>query len=216
MSSTEEIALTHIGGADADDDAVSELHPSLQSTSTVEQVFKDFKGRREGLLNALTCDVDELFRQFKSQTVENLSLFGLPDGSWTVRIAEPAQKQQQLSALLSRPQPVVGINCARNETLNYDWLQTAAVHSDVWLLSSAFFDGSGFTKQQRRRLFNLMNKVQTLQQAVCMTKIGNRTGSRERRQRRDSGESRYTSRGQTNIHIHKCEMSTSSKKKKLM
>uniref|UniRef100_A0A2P2IJN8 PHD finger protein ALFIN-LIKE n=1 Tax=Rhizophora mucronata TaxID=61149 RepID=A0A2P2IJN8_RHIMU len=42
---------------------------------TVEEVFRDFKGRRAGVVKALTTDVEEFFQQCDPEK-ENLCLYG--------------------------------------------------------------------------------------------------------------------------------------------
>uniref|UniRef100_A0A453G6K5 PHD finger protein ALFIN-LIKE n=1 Tax=Aegilops tauschii subsp. strangulata TaxID=200361 RepID=A0A453G6K5_AEGTS len=49
-----------------------------------------------------------------------------------------------------------------------DWLALVAVHSDSWLLSVAFYFGArfGFDKENRRRLFNMINNLPTIYEVV--------------------------------------------------
>ncbi|KAK6143795.1 hypothetical protein DH2020_024143 [Rehmannia glutinosa] len=115
---------------------------------TVEEVFNDFKGRRAGLLKALTTEKD------------NLCLYGLPNETWEVNL--PVEEVPEL------PEPVLGINFARDGMKVKDWLSLVAVHSDSWLLSVSFYFGArfGFGKTERKRLFQMVNELPTLFEIV--------------------------------------------------
>ncbi|KAH8958139.1 hypothetical protein BDL97_06G007600 [Sphagnum fallax] len=138
---------------------------------SVEEVFEAYKGRREGLLDALTCDIDELIRQLKSRSNEDLYLIGFPDGGWALR--RPAYELPVL-----RPEPTIGINRVMEPVDESLWLQLMAVHSDAWLVSSAFYDGSNLSKLERSRLFDLINELEPLQVLV----------SRRRSRRKNKGK----------------------------
>nr|GMD43348.1 PHD finger protein ALFIN-LIKE 1-like [Ipomoea batatas] len=47
-----------------------------------------------------------------------------------------------------------------------DWLSLVAIHSDCWLLSVAFYFGAHLTQNDRRHLFNLINDLPTIFEAV--------------------------------------------------
>ncbi|KAH7840592.1 hypothetical protein Vadar_018951 [Vaccinium darrowii] len=49
---------------------------------TVEEVFRDFKGRRAGMIKALTSDVEEFYQQCDPEK-ENLCLYGFPSEQCT-------------------------------------------------------------------------------------------------------------------------------------
>ncbi|MFS7965470.1 hypothetical protein Hanom_Chr09g00762651 [Helianthus anomalus] len=57
--------------------------------SSVEQVFRDFKGRRSGIIQALTTDVESFFRHCDPEK-ENLCLYGFPSEQWEVNL--PAEE----------------------------------------------------------------------------------------------------------------------------
>ena len=61
-----------------------------------------------------------------------LCLFGLPDGTWEV-----SQLPEEVPVQL--PEPVCGINFARDVTPKKVWLSMIAIHSDAWLMSIAFY-----------------------------------------------------------------------------
>lgn len=130
---------------------------------TVEEVFRDFKGRRAGLIKALTTDVEEFYRQCDPEK-ENLCLYGFPSEQWEVNL--PAEEVPP-----ELPEPALGINFARDGMQEKDWLALVAVHSDAWLLSVAFYFGArfGFDKADRRRLFNMINEVPTIFDVVTGT-----------------------------------------------
>ncbi|KAH9605922.1 hypothetical protein KSS87_008883, partial [Heliosperma pusillum] len=103
---------------------------------TVEEVFRDFKGRRAGIIKALTTDVEEFYQQCDPEK-ENLCLYGFPNEQWEVNL--PAEEVPP-----EVPEPALGINFARDGMQSKDWLALVAVHSDAWLLSVAFYFGARF------------------------------------------------------------------------
>ncbi|KAL8498058.1 hypothetical protein ACS0TY_021407 [Phlomoides rotata] len=127
---------------------------------TVEDVFREFKGRRNALIRALTTDVEDFFQQCDPEK-ENLCLYGFPTEQWEVNL--PAEEVPP-----ELPEPALGINFARDGMQEKDWLALVAVHSDAWLLSVAFYFGSrfGFDKADRKRLFNLINDLPTIFEVV--------------------------------------------------
>ncbi|XP_024631067.1 PHD finger protein ALFIN-LIKE 4 isoform X1 [Medicago truncatula] len=127
---------------------------------TVEEVFRDFKGRRAALIKALTTDVDVFYQQCDPEK-ENLCLYGFPSEQWEVNL--PAEEVPP-----ELPEPALGINFARDGMQEKDWLSLVAVHSDAWLLSVAFYFGArfGFDKADRKRLFNMINDLPTIFEAV--------------------------------------------------
>ncbi|XP_016456187.1 PHD finger protein ALFIN-LIKE 4 [Nicotiana tabacum] len=130
---------------------------------TVEEVFRDFKGRRAGLIKALTTDVEEFYQQCDPEK-ENLCLYGFPSEQWEVNL--PAEEVPP-----ELPEPALGINFARDGMQEKDWLSLVAVHSDAWLLAVAFYFGArfGFDRADRRRLFNMINDLPTIFEVVSGT-----------------------------------------------
>ncbi|KAI7727689.1 hypothetical protein M8C21_008152 [Ambrosia artemisiifolia] len=127
---------------------------------SVEEVFRDFKGRRNGMIKALTTDVEAFFRQCDPEK-ENLCLYGFPSEQWEVNL--PAEEVPP-----ELPEPALGINFARDGMQGNEWLSLVAVHSDAWLLSVAFYFGArfGFDKADRKRLFNMINELPTIFEVV--------------------------------------------------
>ncbi|GMI94979.1 alfin-like 5 [Hibiscus trionum] len=127
---------------------------------TVEEVFRDFKGRRAGMIKALTTDVEEFYQQCDPEK-ENLCLYGFPSEQWEVNL--PAEEVPP-----ELPEPALGINFARDGMQEKDWLSLVAVHSDAWLLSVAFYFGArfGFDKADRKRLFNMITDLPTIFEVV--------------------------------------------------
>ncbi|XP_021277264.1 PHD finger protein ALFIN-LIKE 4-like isoform X4 [Herrania umbratica] len=127
---------------------------------TVEEVFRDFKGRRAGMIKALTTDVGEFYEQCDPEK-ENLCLYGFPDEHWEVNL--PAEEVPP-----ELPEPALGINFARDGMQEKDWLSLVAVHSDAWLLAVAFYFGArfGFDKADRKRLFTMINDLPTIFEIV--------------------------------------------------
>ncbi|GAY37473.1 hypothetical protein CUMW_029260 [Citrus unshiu] len=130
---------------------------------TVEEVFGDFKGRRAGMIKALTTEVEEFYHQCDPEK-ENLCLYGFPSEQWEVNL--PAEEVPP-----ELPEPALGINFARDGMQEKDWLSLVAVHSDAWLLSVAFYFGArfGFDKSDRKRLFNMINELPTIFEVVTGT-----------------------------------------------
>lgn len=73
-----------------------------------------------------------------------MCLYGLPSEQWEVNL--PVEEVPP-----ELPEPVLGINFARDGMETKDWLSLVAVHSDTWLLSLAFYFGTrfGFDKGDR-------------------------------------------------------------------
>ncbi|XP_075509950.1 PHD finger protein ALFIN-LIKE 5-like [Primulina tabacum] len=146
---------------------------------TVEEVFRDFKGRRGGLIKALTTDVEEFYQQCDPEK-ENLCLYGFPSEQWEVNL--PAEEVPP-----ELPEPALGINFARDGMQEKDWLSLVAVHSDAWLLAVAFYFGArfGFDKSDRKRLFNMINELPTVFEVV--------TGAAKKQQKEKSSVSNHSS-----------------------
>ncbi|XP_074356711.1 PHD finger protein Alfin1-like [Apium graveolens] len=123
---------------------------------SVDDVFQDFKGRRKGLLKALTEDVEKFYQECDPDK-ENLCLYGLPTRTWEVNV--PAE---EVPAEL--PDPALGINFARDGMQKSHWLSLVAIYSDAWLISVAFYFGAhfGFNKNERKTLFQLINSKPTI------------------------------------------------------
>ncbi|KAH7576085.1 hypothetical protein JRO89_XS02G0288000 [Xanthoceras sorbifolium] len=130
---------------------------------TVEEVFSDFKGRRAGLIKALTTDVEKFYQQCDPEK-ENLCLYGLPNETWEVNL--PVEEVPP-----ELPEPALGINFARDGMQEKDWLSLVAVHSDSWLLAVAFYFGArfGFGKNERKKLFQMINDLPTIFEVVTGT-----------------------------------------------
>ncbi|WZY79332.1 hypothetical protein YC2023_025716 [Brassica napus] len=135
---------------------------------TVEEVFRDYNGRRNGMIKALTTGKTLMFMSSTAfvipVSVPFIDLFS-DDGKsledWEVNL--PAEEVPP-----ELPEPVLGINFARNGMLEKDWLSLVAVHSDAWLMAVAFFFGArfGFDKADRKRLFNMVNDLPTVFEVV--------------------------------------------------
>ncbi|XP_027340123.1 PHD finger protein ALFIN-LIKE 4-like isoform X3 [Abrus precatorius] len=127
---------------------------------SVEDIFEDFKGRRTAIIKALTTDVEDFYSQCDPEK-ENLCLYGLPNEQWEVNL--PVEEVPP-----ELPEPVLGINFARDGMQEKDWLSLVSVHSDTWLLALAFYFGArfGFDKTDRKRLFNMINELPTIFEVV--------------------------------------------------
>ncbi|XP_020225917.1 PHD finger protein ALFIN-LIKE 4 [Cajanus cajan] len=145
---------------------------------TVEEVFRDFKGRRAGMIKALTTDIEEFFRQCDPEK-DNLCLYGFPNEQWEVNL--PAEEVPP-----ELPEPALGINFARDGMQDKDWLSLVAVHSDAWLLAVAFYFGArfGFDSADRKRLFTMINDLPTIFEVL--------TGSAKKQTKEKSSISNHT------------------------
>lgn len=123
---------------------------------SVEDVCSDFKGRRAGLIKALTTDA-EVFYQLCDPEKENICLYGLPNGQWEVKLPDEEVPPEL-------PEPTLGINFPRDQMQAKDWLALVAVRSDLWLISVAFFFGGrfGFKRADRNDLFDRINELPTI------------------------------------------------------
>nr|GMD52961.1 PHD finger protein ALFIN-LIKE 2-like [Ipomoea batatas] len=126
---------------------------------SVEDIFKNFAARRSAVLYALTRDVDDFFSQcdpgFVVVSFDNLCLYGHPDERWEVTL--PAEDVPP-----EIPEPVLGINFARDGMEKRDWLSLVAMHTDSWLLAVAFYFGAQLNRNERNRLFSMINELPTI------------------------------------------------------
>ena len=76
---------------------------------------------------------------------ENLCLYGEPEGSWKVDLPEEEVPPEL-------PEPVLGINFARDGMQRQDWIALIAVHSDAWLTAVAFYYGAKLDRDGRTKL----------------------------------------------------------------
>ncbi|KAL9263688.1 PHD finger protein ALFIN-LIKE 1-like protein [Drosera capensis] len=129
---------------------------------TVEEIFKDFSARRAAIVTALTTDVDQFYGLCDPEK-ENLCLYGHPNETWEVSL--PAEEVPP-----ELPEPALGINFARDGMNRRDWLSLVAVHSDCWLLSVAFYFGARLNRNERKRLFSLINELPTVFEVVSEKK----------------------------------------------
>ncbi|KAJ4720075.1 PHD finger alfin-like protein [Melia azedarach] len=134
------------------------MSSASSSPRTVEEIFKDFNARRSALVRALTFDVEEFYSQCDPEK-ENLCLYGHPNESWEVTM--PADEVPP-----EIPEPALGINFSRDGMHKKDWLSLVAVHSDCWLVSVAFYFGARLNRNERKRLFSLINDLPTLFEVV--------------------------------------------------
>ncbi|GMP51229.1 hypothetical protein CsSME_00017543 [Camellia sinensis var. sinensis] len=128
-----------------------EMASISSSPRSVEEIFKDYSGRRAGIVRALTSDK------------ENLCLYGHPNETWEVTL--PAEEVPP-----ELPEPALGINFARDGMNRRDWLSLVAVHSDCWLLSVAFYLGAQLNRNERKRLFSMINDLPTVFEVVTERK----------------------------------------------
>lgn len=88
-------------------------------------------------------------------------MYGYPDGSWEVNLPD-------MMAPTRLPQLGLGINKDRDGMQKKQWLSSMAVPSDSWLLMVAFNFSArfGFGKSERRRLFEMIDDLPSVAEAV--------------------------------------------------
>ncbi|KAK3144674.1 hypothetical protein QOZ80_4AG0316200 [Eleusine coracana subsp. coracana] len=151
-----------------------------------EDVFRDFRARRAGIVNALTTDVEKFYKLCDPEK-ENLCLYGLPNETWGVTL--PAEEVPS-----ELPEPVLGINFARDGITQKEWLSLVAAHSDSWLLAVAFYYGTRFRfdKEARRQLFMMISGLPTVFEVV--------TGSGKKKPKTPNGNSKNKSSSKPSKH----------------
>ncbi|CAN4118292.1 unnamed protein product [Withania somnifera] len=132
------------------------------SPRSLEEIFQDYNARRTGIVRALTNDVEQFYNQCDPEK-ENLCLYGHPNGTWEVNL--PAEEVPP-----ELPEPALGINFARDGMNLRDWLSLVAVHSECWLLSVAYFFGAHLNRNERKRLYSLINDLPTVFEVVAEKK----------------------------------------------
>jgi hypothetical protein len=128
------------------------------SPRSVEEIFKDYSSRRAGVVRALTQDVEEMYLLCDPEK-ENLCLYGHTNESWEVTL--PAEEVPP-----ELPEPALGINFARDGMNRRDWLSLVAVHTDSWLLAVSFYFGAKLNRNERKRLFTMINELPTVFEIV--------------------------------------------------
>ncbi|KAK9669538.1 hypothetical protein RND81_13G137700 [Saponaria officinalis] len=122
----------------------------------VEEVIMDFKGRRAGIIKALTKDV-EFFYNLCDPKHPSLCLYGLPSQLWAVNSpsSQPPPPPSEI------PEPKLGINLIRDDMPKDEWLSMVALHSDAWLhsVASYFSIKYKFDKSDRKRLYNKISDM---------------------------------------------------------
>ncbi|CAL9098341.1 unnamed protein product [Musa textilis] len=131
-------------------------------TWTVDQIFRDFLGRRAGLIKALTTDFNEFYTKCDPEK-SNMCLYGLPNESWKV--------EERPLIFCGLPVPHSGINFMRDGMQEKDWLALVAIHSDAWINSLAFYIAAraGCDDDARQQLFNMINSNPTIYEIVSGT-----------------------------------------------
>ncbi|KAL2454252.1 PHD finger protein ALFIN-LIKE 6 [Abeliophyllum distichum] len=136
------------------------VYPTTVQRTVEDVFFNEVKIRRAGLIKAVTTDVDRFYQECDSKK-KKLCLFGHPNGTWEVK--PPTEMVPS-----NLPEPILGINFARDRMQEKEWLLQVAVSCDVWLLSIAFYYAAayGFGKSERNRLFQMINHLPTIAEVV--------------------------------------------------
>ncbi|KAL9243103.1 hypothetical protein vseg_017031 [Gypsophila vaccaria] len=130
----------------------------------VEEVIKDYKCRREGLVKALTKDV-EIFYKLCDPKHPSLCLYGLPSRRWEVN---SPSSSPSLPPPLGIPEPRTGINLVRDDMTKDEWVSMVALYSDAWLhsVASYFSVKYKFDKADRKRLFNKISDMSLMSELI--------------------------------------------------
>lgn len=131
--------------------------------TTVIEIYEDWEGRRAGLLKALTTEEHILHEKCDPICGHDLSLVGFRDGTWMVTKSLPWEFLR-----MGLPEPYKGLNCARKEMRNRDWLEDVAFKSDIWLrdVATYFAVCNGFSNAQRQELLSRINQLPFLTDEV--------------------------------------------------
>jgi len=151
------------------------LKVAMNHPRSVEEIAEDYRARREGLLRALTEDVEK-FWSLCDPDRENLCLYGEADGQWKVDLPEEEVPPEL-------PEPVLGINFARDGMQRKDWIALIAVHSDAWLMAVAYYYGAKLDKEGRQKLFKQINSIPTVYESVT-GKVKSANGSKATKKRK--------------------------------
>ncbi|KAL2650217.1 hypothetical protein R1flu_018345 [Riccia fluitans] len=123
------------------------------SSATREQIFRNIKSRREGIIKALTCDAEQFYVECDPD-LDNMCLYGLPDGRWEVDVPE-------VEVPPDLPEPALGINFCRDGMPMDEWLAFIALHSDAWLIALASFFAADLGRPDKKRLFMMLSDLPT-------------------------------------------------------
>ncbi|WOK96137.1 PHD finger protein ALFIN-LIKE 3 [Canna indica] len=161
------------------------------TSNLVEEVFRDIKGRRAGILKALTTDFEYFFQQC-DPAKENLCLYGFPNEQWEVNL--PAEEVPP-----EIPEPVLGINFARDGMEKKTWLSLVALHSDAWLLALAsYFSGRfQFDKKHRKLLLEMITDLPTVCEVIGGKHQEKTSGSKQNNNKSKSNSKPKASEYQT-------------------
>nr|XP_018675256.1 PREDICTED: PHD finger protein ALFIN-LIKE 6-like isoform X1 [Musa acuminata subsp. malaccensis] len=129
---------------------------------TIDMLFRDFLGRRAGLIKALTTDFIKFYEQCDPEK-PYMCLYGYPNETWEVKEAPVVPHEF--------PEPSLGVNFAKDEMKLKDWIAHIAIHSDIWIYSYAFYIAAraGFDNETRSRLFNMINSNPTIYEVIFGT-----------------------------------------------
>ncbi|CAL9057853.1 unnamed protein product [Musa banksii] len=129
---------------------------------TIDMLFRDFLGRRAGLIKALTTDFIKFYEQCDPEK-PYMCLYGYPNETWEVKEAPVVPHEF--------PEPSLGVNFAKDEMKLKDWIAHIAIHSDIWIYSYAFYIAAraGFDDETRSRLFNMINSNPTIYEVIFGT-----------------------------------------------
>lgn len=66
-----------------------------------------------------------------------MCLYGFPNGKWAVNLPVDDIPSEL-------PEPILGINFARDALDEKEWIDMVAIHSDSWLISMVSFFGAKY------------------------------------------------------------------------
>lgn len=127
----------------------------------MEHVFKEYEARRNGIIEALTSDLDELLKESKdvqmnTPFLERKCLWGLPDGSWKIKHAE-----YQAVGQIPQPQPLIAFGKQWDE-----WVSRMADLSDAWIISLADYQSRHLSLDERRLLVEKISIMPSLKSVI--------------------------------------------------
>ncbi|KAK9126063.1 hypothetical protein Scep_014909 [Stephania cephalantha] len=129
--------------------------------STPADVFLDFFHRRNGLIAALTTDLDQFLERCDPEKDCFCLSVDVDNMSWYVTFPPP----DALPLQLHKPAP--GLYFKRQEIPLSDWLLQIALQGDSWLKSVADHLGARLDDANRNHMFTRLNTYTTVADAVA-------------------------------------------------
>lgn len=122
-------------------------------------MFEELVSRREGIIRALTTDLENFYCCVSGDEKE--CLYGFTDGHWEVKLPD-----EQLGLGFPHPRPF--FPPSRPYKKNNDWLSLVCALSEEWLIAIVFYYVREFklSSEERDAILNMYNGLQSLNEAT--------------------------------------------------